>query len=146
MALAEHIPCLSVQKQAAVLLAIVGVQKAGDDVLATVEGVMRINGSEAEVAAKIGVFYQLALNCSKIGTVETDEPEVGTRRVAASGAGEARRSLRCVGRADAWGHILAQARALRRVVHAAEQGAAPCVRQWAGSWKRACGARVVGGL
>ena len=78
-ALPEHVPSLTVQKHSAVLLAIVGVEKTGEEVVATVEGVIPIKGTEAEVAAKVGVFYQLAQNFLEVGTAEPDTFEVRTR-------------------------------------------------------------------
>ncbi len=77
-------------KQTAVVLAVVGV---GDGRVATVEGVMRITGTEPEIAAKIGVFHRLAVNCAKIGDSSADVHEVGTQRGGAGGRGAAPRYI-----------------------------------------------------
>jgi hypothetical protein len=75
-----------VQKQSSVVLAVVGVGVGDGGGVAVVEGVMRISGTEAEIAAKVGVFYRLAMNCAKIGTpADDDVHEVRTRRGGAGG-------------------------------------------------------------
>jgi hypothetical protein len=106
-----------VQKKSAVVLAVVGV---GDGGVATVEGVMRINGTEPEIATKVGVFHQLAANCATIGIAQLDEHEVRTRREGASAGGAPAPGKRPAGRAGAWRHALGEAGQLRVPLDAAE--------------------------
>jgi len=77
---AEHIPALSCEKDAVVVLAVVGVEK-GADVKATVEGVVRVSGNPPEIAAKVGTFYELATAAAKV--VEETPDELEARRGAA---------------------------------------------------------------